>query len=365
MRKLLVVLLLVMTGNVWAKTEIGQLHGVPFRIDVPDNWNHQLVVYYHGYSPAPVAYKEKELNPVLAEFTRRGYAVIQSAYSKPGWAVEQAVPETEALRRYFAQKYGVPKETFVAGHSMGGFLTAETIERFPERYAAGLALCGALEPATELLERAFHFGVVFDYYFPGLLPSPNKIPADFKAGEEKMKQIDEQLTSNPEKAAALRQFTKLKSNKELAGNAVFLGYVLKDLQRRSGGNPFSNRDTIYNGSPDDNQLNDGVKRYDADASLSYLKTNYTLTGKLQRPVLAIHTTYDQLVPAEVPNQYAFMTKESGSGNLFVQQYVEHDGHCNITPDEVGEAFDELLAWKHHHVKPKGGSLMRLAADGTK
>jgi len=359
MRKLALFLLIAFV-SAFAKTEIGELHGVPFRIDVPDNWNHNLVVYYHGYSPKPVKYKE-EVNPVLAEFTKRGYAVVQSAYSKTGWAVEQAVPETEALRKYFVQKYGAPRETIVAGHSMGGFLTAETVERFPEKYAAGLALCGALEPAPQLLERAFNFRVVFDYYFPGLFPPPDKIPADYKGNEP----VGEQLEAHPDQAAAFRQIWKIKSNKELSGVAVFLNYVLKDLQERSGGNPFSNRDTIYAGSPDDNALNDGVKRYDAAASLTYLKANWTITGKLQHPVLAIHTSYDPLVPVEVPDHYAFMTKVNGNGEMFVQQYVEHDGHCSITPQETGKGFDELLAWAHQHVRPQGGHLTVASASAKK
>ncbi|MGZ4814514.1 MAG: alpha/beta hydrolase, partial [Terriglobales bacterium] len=172
-----------------------------------------------------------------------------------------------------------------------------------------------------------------------------------------IKHVEQELNDNPKKAAAFRQFAKLKSNKEAAGTAVFLTYVLKDVQQRSGGNPFSNRDTIYSGSPDDNRLNEGVKRYDATAPLAYLKANYSLTGKLQHPVLAVHTTYDQLVLVEVPNHYALMTDVAGSGNMFVQQYVEHNGHCNISPEEVGKGFDELLTWTHQHVRPQGSHLM--------
>ena len=356
MKRLGVVLFVCLCSVAFGKTEIGDLQGVPFRIDVPDNWNHKLVVYYHGYSTTPVKYKS-EANPVVGEFTKRGYAVIQSAYSKTGWAVEQAIPETDALRKYFVQKYAAPTEAFVTGHSMGGFLTAETIERFPTMYAGGLALCGALQSPPGLLERAFQFEVVFEYYFPGLVPPPDRIPNDFHFSEELMKKIGDQLAANPGKAAAIRQFAKLKTDKEVAGNAVFLTFVLKDAQQRSGGNPFSNRDTIYSGSPDDNKLNEGVKRYDATVPFTYLKSNYTLTGKLQRPVLAIHTTYDNLVPVEVPNGYALLTDINGSGNLFVQQFVEHDGHCNITPGEIGKGFDELLAWTHQHSKPVGGHLM--------
>ena len=37
-----------------AKTEFGKLGAAEFRIDVPANWNHGLVLYCHGYDPHPV-----------------------------------------------------------------------------------------------------------------------------------------------------------------------------------------------------------------------------------------------------------------------------------------------------------------------
>ncbi len=51
---------------------------------------------------------------------------------------------------------------------------------------------------------------------------------------------------------------------DTAATIVFFTYILKDLQQRGGGNPFDNRSVLYQGSPDDNALNDGVKRYAAD-----------------------------------------------------------------------------------------------------
>ena len=365
MRKLVVLLFAFVCSMAFAKTEIGELHGVTFRIDVPDNWNHSLVVYCHGYSPTPVRYKEDKLDPVLSVFTEEGYAVAQSAYSKVGWAVEQAVPETEELRKYFAKSYGQPKQSFITGHSMGGFLTVETMEKYPTTYDGGLALCGPLQPAPALMKRVFDFDVVFAFYFPGALPSADKVPSDFEVSDAKVKPVLQMLGASPAKAAALRTFAKLKSDKELAWNAVFLTYIMKDLEERSGGNPFSNRDTIYTGSPDDNRLNDGVKRYGATVSLQYLKNNYSFTGKLVHPVLAIHTTYDPLVPAEIPGYYALLTDEVGTGDLFVQEYVEHDGHCSITPEETRHGFDELLAWTEHHLKPQAGHLEVKAQTKTK
>ena len=69
------------------RTEIGEINGAKFRIDIPDNWNGGLVMYCHGYSPVAGAYKEGKLPPVLAVFTEQGYALAQSGYAAGGWAI--------------------------------------------------------------------------------------------------------------------------------------------------------------------------------------------------------------------------------------------------------------------------------------
>jgi pimeloyl-ACP methyl ester carboxylesterase len=120
-------------------TEKGELNGASFRIDMPENWNGTLLVYCHGYSMAPIVYEglppDSRIEQQTAAFVEAGYAVIQSAYSATGWAVEEAVIDTEALRRLFIRTHGQPKETYVLGHSMGGFLTM--LIAFPTPTKAG------------------------------------------------------------------------------------------------------------------------------------------------------------------------------------------------------------------------------------
>jgi pimeloyl-ACP methyl ester carboxylesterase len=343
-----------------AKTEFGRLGDAEFRIDVPDNWNHSLVVYYHGYDSENHGMgfdEKKQLDPSLAVFVKAGYAVIQSGYSQGGWALEQAIPETEALRLYFIDKYEKPKETYVAGESMGGLLTVMAIEQSPENYVAGLDLCGAAQDAASLLSRGFDLRVLFDYYFPGALPNPAKVPADYEMTEKLGKKVSTLLQSKPAAAAALRRFGGIHGNKDLIDDLLFATWVLKDIERRAGGNPFDNRNTIYTGNVDDNTLNDHVKRYAADPkALAYLQRYYTPTGHLTRPVLAIHTTYDPLVPPSVVAGYTLRARTAGAGDFFVAQYVKHDGHCNITPAEIDHGFAELRQWKEKGAKPGAGAM---------
>lgn len=361
MRKIIVlVIALLSTCSLHAKTEFGKLQGAEFRIDIPDNWNHGLVVYYHGYrteNHGRIFDQTKPLDPALGPFTNNGYAVIQSGYSRGGMALEQAIPETEALRKYFIEHYGKPSETYVAGHSMGGDLTIMTIEQSPGPYVAALDLCGAVTDTLSRIGRRFDLRVLFDYYFPDILPDPAKIPAGFEISGELEKKVFAALESNPQAAAALRQFIGVHNNQDLASLLLFATWVLKDLEQRAGGIPFDNRNTIYTGMTDDNAVNDHVKRYAANpGALSYVQRYYTPTGHLTRPVLAIHTTYDPLVSPSVPSAYAQLTRTAGSGDRFVVQYVEHEGHCNITPEEIDRGFAELRQWKDKGIAPAPGRL---------
>ena len=122
------------------KTEIGRINGASFRIDIPKNWNHGLVLYFHGYEPTPQTFDPKyPPTRILEEILNRGYAVARSGFAVGGWAVPQAASETDALRRYFRKRYGQPRETFLMGHSMGGLLTVMGLEQDPKDYAGGLA----------------------------------------------------------------------------------------------------------------------------------------------------------------------------------------------------------------------------------
>lgn len=350
----------LLAGLCWAepRTETGDINGAKFRIDVPEKWNGGLVMYCHGYNPRPVTYENPKMAPQLAVFLDAGYAVAQSGYAAGGWAIQEAVTDTESLRRYFLHKYGAVKETYVTGHSMGGFLTMMLMETQPSTYDGGLPLCGPLAASNTFIARgAFDGRVIFDYYFPGVLPDPSKVNSDFQDTPEIRAQVLAALEAAPDKAEILRKRDGVKNNKDMANTLSFITYVLKELQQRSGGNPFDNRNIIYGGTPDDNSVNAGVKRYAATPkAAAYLRTYYTPTGRVSKPMLAIHTSYDPLVPTWVPNQYEAVVEQAGAAANFVQEYVKHDGHCVILPNEIARAFSQLREWKSSGVRPSGGEL---------
>jgi len=341
------------------QTETGTIDGASYRIDVPKNWNHGLVLYFHGYEPKPIVFDPKyPPGRVLQEILNRGYAVARSGYAVGGWAIPQAATETDALRRHFRKKYGAPRETFLMGHSMGGLLTLMDLEENPRDYAGALAFCGVLAPADLVMQRAFANRVGFDALFPGVLPDVEHIPASFMMNDiPTITTVQKSLDANPQQAAIVRQLANIHTNRGLADVLVFNTFVIEDLRLKSGGNPFDNRNLIYTGTENDALLNQRVHRYASDPnSYRFLADWYSPTGNLRRKLLEVHTIYDPLVSASTTAWYDELTRRLGNGNFYVQQYVDRDGHCNITADQTGFAFDELLDWVHNNHRPTPGLL---------
>ncbi len=325
-----------------SRIETGEINGAKYHIEIPENWNRGLVMFCHGYSPKPgVVGHSKQIEP----FLEQGYAVAQSGYSGGGWAVEEAIRDTEALRLHFVEQHGEPKQTFVSGMSMGGHLALAFIEKQPDVYSGALPLCGEVAPAyTFLKQHVFDLLIQFSYYFPGVVPSPGKLPKIHQRSKAKTEEIAKALSLNPEAAKLLQQHAGVADNATLATVLEFFTEILTELKSRSGGNAFDNRNTVYGNG--DAKLNAGVERLMASASAAgYVRLHSNLSGRLTKPVVAIQTTFDQLIPPWVTNYYSNLVEQNGVTHLFVQKLIEGKGHCNISPTEIGKGFKELREFK--------------------
>jgi pimeloyl-ACP methyl ester carboxylesterase len=336
----------------------GTLDGASWRIDIPARWNHRLVVFFHGTTDAPVVFSpEAAPSPMFESILARGYAVIQSGYSEGGWAIENGSRDTERLRRYFMSHYGAPRQTLLMGMSMGGTLIALTTEKQPDVYAGALSLCGAVQPSDALLERGFALRAAFDFYFPGALGPLVPVPRDYRPDDRTVAKIRAALDSSPQATRALLRWYGAADARNLAAIVASVTDDTRNLQRRLHGNPFDNADLIYVGSGDDYALNDGVRRYTADPrAAAWLSRWYTPDGRLLHPLLELHDVRDPLVPANGVYQYALIVARAGHAANFVQQFVDHEGHCVFTPPQVGRAFGELVEWVDSGRRPRPGKL---------
>jgi len=365
MRLLLLLLLLLLALPVLGQSsqdgatriEKGRINGAEFRIEIPAGKLKGLVMYCHGYQIAalPSGFDSNRSGALRQVFLSRGFAVAESAYARQGWAIKEAVEDTEALRRFFVQNFGEAPLTIVLGHSMGGVITMATIEKYPEIYDGALPMCGPLTPSINgLQERLFDLLATFDFHFPGVVGPLNGLARGARLDPAKVKAA---VASAPEKARRFAQRYSLASPDDLAGVLTFFYEINREIQERADGNPFDNQDTIYDGFEDDLALNRGVKRYAAEArAREYLRQHYSPTGRIADPVLTLHTIYDQLIPGRFVSQYEEIARLAGTQDLFVAKYVDRRGHCNFTPEQTGAAFDQLLKWITEKQRPEAGEL---------
>jgi pimeloyl-ACP methyl ester carboxylesterase len=337
------------------KVETDTLNGAPFHIEVPGDWNKVLVLYCHGYQLAGTRpnLNDVRLNLLRSAFVTRGFAFALSGYRSQGWAVKEAIEDTEALRRHFIEKYGQPRETFIMGHSMGAVITLATIEKYPESYHGAMPLCGPLDVILNgFQERIFDMLVTFDYLFPGTIGPLVKITGFARLDRKK---VQAALDAAPDKAATFAKRYSIATVNELPNVLAFFYEINRELQQRSGGNPFDNRDTIYDGFDDNAEINRGVKRYAADTKArEYLRQYYTPTGRISDPVLTLHTTYDPLIPGRYVSAYESIARIAGTQDMFVAKYVVARKHCDFTLPQTMGAFDELLNWVRERKQPEPG-----------
>ena len=341
--------------------DTGTIAGAPYRIDIPAGWNGGLVMYTHGYeivgtpfepaAPRHAGFREA--------FTARGFAFAQSWYRGQGWAVREALLDTEALRRRFLARYGRPDSTFVTGNSMGGLITLGIIETQPRDYDGALPLCAVMSPPLEVMKRRmFDLLASYEYLYSGVLTgAPGGLAELPSAPAVTRDAIVAATRAHPERAEALARRFALRPQ-SIPGLVWFYSVILREMQARAGGNPFDNRGTVYAGLGDDTASSRGVRRYAADpGAVEYLRAWYSPTGRIQDPVLALHTTYDATVEPQQMDRYRAQTQLAGAADRFAAAFVVADGHCAYTPAQVGAAFDALRAWAATGRRPAEGEVV--------
>ena len=126
-----------------AQRSWGVLDGAGYRIEVPANWNGELVMWAHGF--AGWGAELTVSNPPFRQWlVTNGYAWAASSYGKNGYVVSQGVEDTYKLAQWFTANVGTPSRVFMTGGSMGGHVTAVSLERHAGYYAGALPACGVL-----------------------------------------------------------------------------------------------------------------------------------------------------------------------------------------------------------------------------
>jgi pimeloyl-ACP methyl ester carboxylesterase len=271
-----------------------------------------------------------------------GYAFATTSYRQNGLAILEGVDDVRELVATF-MSYSVPTRIHVAGVSEGGLVAALLAERSPELFASALAVCSPIGSFQSQLNYVGDFRVLFDYFFPGLIPgSPINIPPYVVANWESqyVPAIAAAVTANPGRALELMRVAW--AAYDPANPATILNTILNvlwynvfatnDAVQKLGGNPFENRWKWYFGSRNDFWLNFTVRRFSASAAAREALGAYETTGNLSIPLVTLHTTGDEVIPFW--HELLFLGKVGLFSDRFIPQPVFRYGHCNFTLSEV-------------------------------
>jgi len=345
--------------------------GALYRICFPAEWNGDLVLFAHGYvaPQQPLAIPDENVGGEAAStlLTGLGYAYATTSYRANGLVAPDAVDDLVELQDTVRLRYRPdPARTALVGFSEGGLVAALALERHADRFAGALAGCGPLGDFQAQLNYLDDFRVVFDYFFPRLLPGDAvDVPPSLRERWEEIyvPTIVLALAARPDAGRQLLNVTgapaagtDLRSVAETTIGLLWYNvFGTADAQQRIGGQPYDNSRRVYAGSSDDAALNAEVDRFSADPSAATGLARFATSGKLTAPLVDLHTTGDPIVPVRQSQLYSDKVSEAGSGSEFTYLEIERFGHCTFEKEELLSAFAQL--WQKIGPGPSAASVL--------
>lgn len=382
----------------------GKIDNAGYRVEVPENWNGELVMWAHGFRGEGPALTV-DSPPMRAYLLANGYAWAASTYSANFYDVRAGVEDTNALALAFTdiatrngRQLQTPSKYYISGVSMGGHIAGAAIEKETEQtannfvaYAGAAPMCGVMGDTA-----------LFDYFTAYSL-------ALYELGGVGADSFPVSEADAEEKLAAARQvlWTNYEANKNANGLTQQGGLLFATLQNLSGGPrpvyPLSfgsfqdllqgfagsdgtitgvlndsvvdTRDITYRfqtvrGQPltaAEQNFNNTIVQAEPVAGANALRSDGLrlipkVNGDLYAdiPVVTVHTTGDLFVPISMQQIYRQRMETNGWGNNLVQRAVRAPGHCDFSLQEFNETFDAMIQWEKNGIKPAGDDLMNPA-----
>ena len=352
--------------------------GAGYRIEVPANWNGELVLYAHGFRGTGL--ELTITNPRIRQFlVTHGYAWGASSFATNGYDVKQGVKDTHALGELFNGLVGNPRRTYLTGHSMGGHITGVAIEQYPQAFVGALPMCGVMGD-NDLFDYYLDFnlvaeelaGVQAQFPFPtnyqsAVVPVVKAelgpaYPAVLNAQGLKLFGVTQNISGGPRPAFA--------TSFVVWGNFLFtVGTTGTGDIGVAPGNVQDNSTTVYQIdsdpalSPDEIVLNATVLRVTQDPQGRHpngLANIPPILANFRIPVLSIHTIGDLFVPLSMEQIYALRAADQGTSSLLVQRAIRDHNHCGFFVPEEEAAFAALVNWVTNGVKPAGDDILTPA-----
>jgi pimeloyl-ACP methyl ester carboxylesterase len=325
-----------------------------YRVCFPQDWNGDLIVYAHGYVTAdePLTVPDDMVQGLsVAQIVNAlGYAYAATSYRANGLVADLAAADVADLVGEVRARYRPdPVRAYVVGVSEGGLVAALAAERHPDLFAGGVDACGPAGDFAAQIDYLGDFRVVFDYFFPGVIPGgPVDVPAEVRA-EWTSTYIPAVLAALQADIPATGQLLTVTGapvdplDISSVGATVLSAlwydvFALPDAQARLGGQPYDNIGRVYHGSLDDDALNAGVARVSADAGARAALGQFETSGALTIPFGVLHTTGDPIVPVDQADRYVAKVAAAGASARLTARTVDRYGHCAFQQSELLDIF---------------------------
>ncbi|HSQ28632.1 MAG TPA: hypothetical protein VLN49_02215 [Gemmatimonadaceae bacterium] len=324
---------------------------------MPGDWNGALVVWAHGYvspfEPLHLPDDKVEGTPISDIVLNLHFAYATTSYRSNGLAAVDGSRDVEDLLALFRTMIGTPARAYLVGASEGSLSSILALERPSTKFDGGLAVCGPIGYFRGQVDYFGDFRVLFDYFFPGVLPaSPIDIPQDLIAHWEDIyaPKVIQAITLNPSATQQLLQVSHapIDPNDPTTVGTTVLGilwynvFATNEAKQRLGGNPYDNRRRLYFGSTNDFLLNLNVERFSATPTALAHLAAFETSGRLQQPVVSLHTTGDPIIPFWQQSLYQVKWLLAPHEASFVGFPVARYGHCSFTESEVLAGFSLLV-----------------------
>ena len=154
-----------------------ETNGSVYLICPAANPNADLVIFAHGFvspdEPVGIPYNQLLLpdgTSIPGLIPQLGMSFAATSYPVNGLAIVEGVDDVKHLATYFKNHYGSPNRVLLTGVSEGGLVVAKAIESAPGDFSGGLAACRPVGDFRYQISYFMDVRVVFDYFFPGVIP---------------------------------------------------------------------------------------------------------------------------------------------------------------------------------------------------
>lgn len=357
------------TALAGARAEYGQYAGGLYRIEIPDNWNGELVLYAHGFVSAtgtdgnllrvgtpPGGWRQHLIT--------KGYAWAASSYRCNGYVPGIGLQDTLLLTELFYNANGqkASSKTYLTGISMGGHITILGAHEFPTTFAGYLAMC----PAGPGL---------FDYFAANGAAMEVVTGLKFSTTEPAATSLAKMLavTGTPgsytpaglQMASTMINISGGPRPFALEGLPPYFAATISGAKLAGATDPFTsaftNDNWTYSIDPGlglaAEKLNAEARKVPANPAFRGPDGPYDelmpFDGTIQRPVLTMHGTGDMFVPIFLERELKAAVAKAGKSDLLVQRIYRIPAHCAFSDAEVISAFEGMVAWAKGGAKPAG------------